>query len=90
MTFKYNRQDKIKELMNRSLRPSCLEIKDNSALHANHGNVEAGSTETHLFIKIRSDKFKGLNKIEMHRLAYKILKEEFANGLHAIELDLGS
>ncbi len=90
MTFKNSRQEKIKDLMNINFKPSCIEIKDNSALHASHGNVEEGAKETHLFIKIRANKFTGLNKVEMHRLVYKILKEEFANGLHAVELDLGS
>ena len=88
MVFKKNRQDRIKELINKSLNPSDIEIIDNSHLHAGHGNVKEGDTETHLFIKIRSGQFRGLNKIEMHRLVYKTLEDELSNGLHAIELDL--
>ena len=47
-------------------------------------------TVVNLFIKIRTSKFKGLSKIEMHRMVYKVLQNEFKEGLHAIELDLGT
>ena len=88
MNLKNNRQRRIKELIERELQSRQIEIKDNSHLHATHGNIKEGETETHLFIKIRSHKFKSLSKVEMHRLVYKILDEEFLKGLHAIELDL--
>ena len=32
--------------------------------------------------------FKKKSKLEMHKLVYKVLNEEFSNGLHALELDL--
>ena len=88
MSSKNKRKERIKILIEKSLTTNKIDIKDNSALHAGHGNIKAGDTETHLFIKIRSSKFKGLKKIEMHRMVYKILENEFKSGLHAIELDL--
>ena len=88
MNSKNRRQEKIKVLIKKALNTSNIDIVDNSSLHTGHGNVKAGDTETHLYIKIRTSEFEGLSKIEMHRMVYKILENEFNNGLHAIELDL--
>ena len=90
MKLKNNRQERVKKLINKEFSPTYLEIKDNSHMHAGHGNVKEGDTETHLYLKIRTEKFKNLNKLQMHRLVYGIINEEFTKGLHAVELDLGS
>ena len=79
---------RIKNEINKNLCPSVLIIRDDSALHATHGNVKRGEKETHFYIKIVSDAFKKKSKLEMHKLVYKVLNEEFSNGLHALELDL--
>ena len=82
------RAKRIEKLLKIKLLPSHISIKDNSYQHATHGNIEKGATETHLFIKIISQHFNGMKKVEMHQLVYKILKEEFNRGLHALELEL--
>ena len=88
MTEIKKREERISKALKKELTPSIIEIKDNSKFHVGHGNIKEGDTETHFFIKIRAEKFKGLKKIQMHRLVYKVLEKEFSEGLHAIELDL--
>lgn len=47
-----------------------------------------GSGETHFFIEVISDSFKGKPQLARHRLINGILKQEFENGLHALSLRL--
>lgn len=88
MTEIKERRERILKALKKELSPSKIQIKDNSEFHVGHGNIKEGDTETHFFIKIRSEKFTGLKKIDMHRLVYKVLEKELYEGLHAIELDL--
>ena len=76
--------NKLKE----NLYPSTLLIRDDSALHASHGNIKKNQTETHFHIKIVSSVFKNKSKLAMHKVVYEILSDEFSKGLHALELDL--
>ena len=82
------RYTRIKEKLTMQLRPEVLDIRDDSILHKNHGNISKDDTETHFYIKIKSGVFNGKNKLVMHKMVYSILKEEFSDGLHAVELDL--
>ncbi len=78
----------IKEKLIEKLRPEVLEIRDDSFIHKNHGNIKAEDKETHFYIKIKSSVFNNKSKLAMHKIVYDILKEEFEKGLHALELDL--
>ena len=42
--------------------------------------------ENHYSATIKSKKFKGLSKIEQHKLVYKSLKGKMGNELHALAL----
>ena len=79
---------RIKSKIDKNLYPSTLKIRDDSALHAGHGNIKKNQTETHFYIKVVSAAFKNKNKLDMHKLVYKVLEDEFSKGLHALELDL--
>ena len=79
---------RIKSEINKKLLPSTLIIRDDSELHANHGNVKKDEKETHFYIRIVSSAFKNKSKIVMHKLVYEILNDEFSNGLHSVELEL--
>ena len=78
----------IKEKLTRQLCPEFLEIRDDSDLHKNHGNVKKGDTETHFFIRIKASVFNNKSKLSMHKMVYGILQDEFSKGLHSLELDL--
>lgn len=71
------------------LNPVDVVLKNNSAQHANHiehiGGV-AHTGETHYKLKIVSEVFNGLSRIDRQRKVYDLLSEEFKTGLHALEL----
>ena len=85
-----NMRERLAVKINAALKPSLLEIIDNSAKHSHHqamlNKAEIGGT--HFAVKIVSDIFHGHNRINRHRLVTALLKDEFASGLHALELNL--
>ncbi|KAJ3396982.1 hypothetical protein HDU92_001273 [Lobulomyces angularis] len=77
----------IESKLSLQLRPSFLEIVDDSASHAGHAAMKGlKAKETHFQVKIVSDKFLNLSKLKRHRMVYGILDEEFKNGLHALNI----
>ncbi|MBC7420265.1 MAG: BolA family transcriptional regulator [Bdellovibrio sp.] len=82
------RDARILEIM-KQLNPTELELKNDSAKHASH--VEhlgaAGFTgDTHYKLTIVSPLFKAQSRIDRQRMVMNLLKDEFANGLHALEI----
>lgn len=82
-------KQRIEKTLEENLRPKFLEVKNNSNLH--HGHLgDDGSGETHFAIIIESEEFKNLSKIQAHRKINDLLKDEFKNGLHALEIKVSS
>jgi len=67
------------------LRPSRLDVVNESELHAGHRN-SPGTGESHFRILVVSEAFQGKSRIERHRLVNELLKEELAGGIHALAL----
>jgi len=79
-------QDIIKTKLQEGLAPSLLEIEDFSARHAGHAGARDGG-ESHFHVKIESENFRNLGKIEQHRLVYQILAFELKDKIHALTLE---
>ena len=73
--------------LKKHLKPSFIEVIDESYLHANH-NPDAKNGGTHFKVKIISNIFKGKSNIEKHRIVYEILDYELKSGVHALTLNL--
>jgi BolA protein len=81
-------QDKIHSALNDAFAPSRLEVINESRLHADH-NVEAAATgQTHFRIRIASDKFAGLSRVNSHRAINEALAFAFDEGLHALAVEI--
>ena len=66
------------------LSPSHLEIADFSEAHKDHQRFAAD--ETHLAITIVAACFEGKSPIERQRMVYRCLKQEWQDGLHALNI----
>ena len=64
----------INTLLKKAIPDAIIEIKD------------LVGDENHYSATIKSAQFKGLNKIEQHKLVYKALKGKMGNELHALSL----
>ena len=69
------------------LKPQSLEIINESHLHAGHQESFDGTGETHLRIRIVSEGFETMNRVERHRAINALVEEEMAKGLHAIAIE---
>lgn len=81
------RKERMFNHLTTHLSPDFIEVIDVSNEHIGHVGA-SDSGETHYKITIRSGSFLEKSLVDSHRLVYSLLKEEFATGLHAVELDL--
>ena len=81
-------KQRIEKTLQENFRPSFLEVKNNSYLHAGHSGDNV-TNETHFAITIQSEELKNLNAVTAHRRINKLLEEEFKKGLHALEIKIG-
>lgn len=65
--------------------PERLSIHDDSERHRGHAGHREGG-ETHFKVEIVAAAFDGHNRVARQRLVYETLKDEFAAGLHALEV----
>lgn len=79
------RKDRIAAALTETLRPTRLEIVDESRRHAGHAGARPGG-ETHYHIHIVSEAFVGKSRVERHRMVNAALAAEFADGLHALAI----
>jgi BolA family transcriptional regulator, general stress-responsive regulator len=75
----------IREKLTAAFAPSDLTVSDESAHHAGHAGHRPGG-ETHFDVRIVSEKFSGLSRVERQRRIYAALDAEFRAGLHALSL----
>lgn len=80
-------KQRIEEIIQKNFQPKFLEVKNNSHLHSGHLGDD-GSGETHFMIEIAAEELASLKKINAHRKINSLLKNEFARGLHALEIKL--
>lgn len=76
---------RVREKLMVGLRPTRLDVINESELHAGHRN-SPGTGESHFRILVVSDVFSGKSRVERHRLINDLLKDELAGGIHALAL----
>jgi BolA protein len=79
------RKDRIAAALTPALKPTKLEIIDESDRHAGHGGARPGG-ETHYRINIMSAAFAGKSRVDRHRMVNALLESELASGLHALAI----
>lgn len=76
-------KDRIAAKLTQGLRPTTLDIVDESDRHKGHAGARPGG-ETHYRVHIVSESFAGKSRVARHRMVYDLLGEEFAAGVHAL------
>tara|TARA_B100000575_G_C22942731_1_gene545626 strand:+ start:77 stop:331 length:255 start_codon:yes stop_codon:yes gene_type:complete len=79
------RIERVLNLLKKNLNMYDFEIKDNSKLHAGHNRFD-GTGETHLLLLIYNKLNEKPNRLKIHKEINDLLKDEFSNGLHSIEI----
>ena len=77
--------DSLRSKLDKALKPSRLEIVDDSARHAGHAGA-SDTGETHFNVVIASDAFTGVSRVQRQRLVYAVLSEELAGPVHALSV----
>jgi len=77
--------DVMTKKLTESFAPQSLKVLDESHLHEGHaGHRPCG--QTHFRIYIVSELFKGMTRLERHRLINQTLASELAGGVHALAI----
>ncbi len=79
-------EKKLRETFN----PDKLEVINESHLHAGHQPGFDGSGESHIRIRIVSNLFEGMPRIQRHREINSLLSDEIAADLHAVAIEANS
>jgi BolA protein len=76
----------IRRKLEAAFSPSELIVDDESAKHAGHSGARPGG-ETHFAVRLVSDTFAGVSRVERQRRVYAALADELKpNGIHALSL----
>ncbi len=84
-----DRLSRIRDTLTGAFAPLELEITDDSAKHAGHAGAAPGG-ETHYSVRIVSESFAGLSRVQVQRTVMMVLQAEFDSGLHALSLKASS
>jgi BolA protein len=80
-----NMTTRLRAKLEAALSPLSLDIEDESAKHAGHAGAREGG-ETHYRIRIVSQSFAGLSRVQRQRKVYAAVAEELAERVHALSL----
>ncbi|CAG5178790.1 uncharacterized protein ALTATR162_LOCUS8877 [Alternaria atra] len=82
-------EDALRTKITEALKPTSLEIFNDSHKHAHHKAMQGvTSRETHFRVFITSPAFQGKMQLARHRMINSLMKEELAKegGIHALQL----
>jgi BolA family transcriptional regulator, general stress-responsive regulator len=73
----------LRSALESALKPSALEISDDSARHAGHAGAREGG---HYRVRVVAEAFRGHSQLERHRLVYAAVAPLMAAGVHALNI----
>ena len=79
-----DRMTKLRQRLEQELKPSSLEIIDESAKHAGHAGAAAGGG--HFIVDITSTAFRGKSLVQRHRLVYDAAGDMMPQEIHALSI----
>lgn len=82
-----SKTQEIEDKLRAAFAPSFLEVVDDSESHRGHSGFQEGG-ESHFNVAIRSDVFKGMNRLARHRAIHAALGPDLIARIHALALDV--
>ena len=76
--------ERLRELLERELPSSQVQVRDDSAQHAGHAGAREGR---HFSVQVTSPAFDGLSRVARHRLVYDAARPLIAEGIHALAIE---
>ena len=80
--------EQIARRLTERLRPTALEVIDESAQHAGHAGASPSGRGSHIRVRVASPMFEGISRVQRHRLVYDALQDFIDQGLHALAIEL--
>jgi BolA protein len=83
--------DSIRRKLTAAFAPQDLEVVDESGCHAGHGGAtrdDGSQGETHFHVRLVSEAFDGVSRVERQRRVYAALADEMKGPVHALSLTL--
>jgi BolA family transcriptional regulator, general stress-responsive regulator len=80
-------KSRIEQKLRAALAPERLEVIDESQQHAGHQESFDGTGETHFRVRVVSERFAGMTRVERHRTVNELLAEELAANVHALAIE---
>lgn len=77
----------IEERLQQAFAPRELEVVDDSERHRGHAGYPEGG-ESHFNVRIRSEAFKGMNRLARHRAVHAAIGPDLMGRIHALALDI--
>lgn len=82
------RAQDIERQLQARLKPTRLEVLDESAAHAGHSGSNAQGYGSHFRVRIASPLFAGKTRVARHQLVYDALQNFIDQGLHALAIEI--
>jgi BolA family transcriptional regulator, general stress-responsive regulator len=82
------RRAEIEQQLTELLKPTHLEVIDESAAHAGHSGANAEGFGSHFRVRIASPAFAGISRVARHRLVYDAMQNFIDQGLHAVAIEI--
>jgi BolA protein len=78
-------EDTITKKLTEAFAPQSLKVVDESHQHEGHAGHRPGG-QTHFRVYIVSELFKGMTRLQRHRLVNEALVDELKGGVHALAI----
>jgi BolA protein len=80
-----DRIERMRSRLHEALRPTVMDVVDESHLHAGHAGARSG--RGHYRLRIVSRQFEGLLPLARHRAVYEALGEMMQTDIHALSIE---
>lgn len=79
-----DRIERMRARLHEALRPTVMDVVDESHLHAGHAGAQSG--RGHYRLRIVSRQFEGLLPLARHRAVYEALGDMMETDIHALSI----